>query len=279
MDFLASSDSSSSATEPELAFLPENVSKEIGNPKYVAVATNRTREEGWMIFKIGNWDHYTETSKGPRVIISGLDDELQKRYNGTVLLQAVMPAPLHAVVLKVSEEDYDSLAEDRKTFQKLQTDGIVCRAGKTIITPRGNQLKITLCEPVQQGILGEETEIIPVTDNDCMDTIINGVGTPFSLTSQNDTNSDLDISQFLSLPSSEDDMTEATFTEEVGLLASDEHLDSHIIPLQVRVLERPIEKFALDPHPSESEDDAFRVYANLRDIARIGVFSGNWVIT
>jgi peroxin-6 len=133
---------------------------------------------------------------------------------------------------------------------------------------------------VRQGLLGEDTEIILVTDHDLLQNgFVNGLGTPFSMTSQNDSSSDLDILQFLSLPSSEDDFDNETIIAETSssLLPPEDDPSSRGIPLRVIVLERPVDKFSLDPRPAESEDDEFRVYTHMRDIARLGIFSGDWV--
>ena len=90
--------------------------------------------------------------------------------------------------------------------------------------------------------------------------------------------SDLDISQFLSLPSSEGDLDyDISVAEDTTLLPPYDDSISRGIPLRICVLERPIDKFSLDPRPVDSEDDEFRVYAHMRDIAHIGVFSGDWV--
>ena len=155
--------------------------------EYVAIASSAAREGGWTILRLGRWEGESQL-KGKRVVISGLGSEFQKRFNGKVLLQSVAPAPLDTVVLKVADLDYDTIAEDHENFRQLQIDGTVFRAGKTIIVSNGCQLEVTLCEPVQQGILGDDTEVILVTDTEYKDNIVNGLGTPYSGTSQNDTN-------------------------------------------------------------------------------------------
>ena len=278
VDFLVPADHTTSIVERELVFLSKDVETEFMGQEYVAIASSTAREGGWTILRLGKWEEGESQLKGKRVVISGLGSEFQKRFNGKVLLQSVTPAPLDTVVLKVADLDYDTIAEDHENFRQLQIDGAVFRAGKTIIVSDGCQLEVTLCEPVQQGILGDDTEVILVTDTEHKNNIVNGLGTPYSVTSQNDTNSDLDISQFLSLPSSEEDLDyEISVTEDTTLLPPYDDSASRGIPLRVCVLERPIDKFSLDPRPVDSEDDEFRVYAHMRDIAHIGVFSGDWV--
>lgn len=278
VDFLVSSNPAASAVETELVFLSKDVESEFVGQKYVALAPSSAAEAGgWTIFKLGKWEE--SNVKGRRLVISGLGSDFQKRFNGRVLLQSVTPAPLDTVVLKVSEHDYDAVAEDHQSFQQLQTDGIILRTGKTITMSSGIQLEITLCEPVQQGILGEETEVILVTDTDHKENAVNGHGTPLSATSQNDSTSDLDISQFLSLPSSEEDLDyDMSATEVTRLLPPPDDPSTRGIPLRVYVLQRPVDRFSLDPRPTDSEDDEFRVFAHMRDVAHIGVFSGDWVM-
>lgn len=277
VDFLVPADHTTSILERELVFLSKDVEVEFVGQQYVAIASSTARERGWTILRLGRWEEGDAQLKGKRVVISGLGSESQKRFNGKVLLQSVTPAPLDTVVLKVADLDYDTIAEDHESFRQLQVDGTVFRAGKTISLSNGCQLEVALCEPVQEGILGDDTEVILVTDTGYKDSIINGIGTPCSVTSQNDTSSDLDISQFLSLPSSEEDLDyEISVTEDTTLPPSDDST-SRGIPLRICVLERPIDKFTLNPSPVDSEDDEFRVYAHIRDIARIGVFSGDWV--
>jgi hypothetical protein len=263
--------------EEEVVFLSREVLAEVGAERgYVAVGQSVGGEGGWIVMRVGQWGETDGRLEGRKVVVAGVGEEVRKRFGTKVLVQSVTPAPLDTVVLKVSTQDYDSVSEDHDAFQEFQTRGTVFRAGKTISTPSGNELEITLCEPVRQGILGEETEIILVTDSQHDNTPTNGLGTPFSVTSRDD--SDLDISQFLSLPSSEDDFNyDAPTTETTTLLPPTDDPTSRGVPLRVVVLQRPLDKFSLDPGPADNEDDEFRVYAHVRDIAHIGVFSGNWV--
>lgn len=273
VDFVLSPDED---VEQEIVFLSRDVGNELQGQKYVAVMSSLSRNKGWNVFKVGVWEEKEGTLMGRRVVMSGLSDEVRKRLGGRVLLQGVTPAPLETVVIQVSERDYDIVADDHDVFQQLQLDGTMFRAGKSLTTSLNVNLKITLCEPVRQGILGEDTEIIIVTDDDQhKDAHANGLGTPFSVASQND--SDLDISQFLSLPSSEENIDYDMSVEETSLIPPEDDPNSRGIPLRVCVLQRPVDKFSLDPRPIDSEDDEFRVYAHMRDIARIGVFSGDWV--
>jgi hypothetical protein len=275
VDFVVPSHASFNEPETELVYISKDVELEFATG-YVAVTSN-VGEAGWIIFKVGEWTDGGVALEGRRIVISAVGSDLQRRFGGKVLVQSVSPAPLELVVLKVSSHDYDAISEDHDGFQSFLADGTVFRAGKTIITPSGFPLKVTLCEPVRQGILGEETDIILVTDaNDYNGVKSNDFGTPFSTSSQNDTNSDLDISQFLSLPSSEADLEEE-IPETTALIPPQDDPISRGIPLRVLVLERPVDKFSLDPRPADNEDDEFRVYAHMKDIARIGVFSGDWV--
>jgi|SRR5277367_762493 len=276
VDFILSSDDNEDLDDTELVFLSRDVESEVQGQEYVAVMASSSREAGWSIFRVGVWEEKDGKLMGRRVVISGVSEEVRRRLGGRVLLQGVTPAPLETVVIKVSEQDYDIVSDDHDTFQQLRLAGMVFRAGKTIFTSNNVKLKVTLSEPVRQGILGEDTEIILVTDdNDHRDIHVNGLGTPFSVSSQND--SDLDISQFLALPSSETDIDFDTVTEETSLIPPEDDPNSRGIPLRVCVLQRPVDRFSLDPRPTESEDDEFRVYAHMRDIAHIGVFSGDWV--
>ena len=272
VDFVLSSEEE---LETEIVFLSKEVEDDVQGEKYVAATSSLTRDGGWSVFRAGVWDEKDGTLSGRRVVMSGVSDELRRRLGARVLLQRVVPAPLDTVVITISEQDYDIVAYDHETFQQFHVEGTVFRAGKTIMTTNGVKLSVTLCEPVRQGILGEETEIILVTDSEHEDTHVNGFGTPFSVASQND--SDLDISQFLALPSSEADIEYDTSLKQTSLIPPDDDPNSRGIPLRVSVLQRPVDKFSLDPRPAESEDDEFRVYANIRDIARIGTFSGDWV--
>src|SRR5437762_11051146 len=278
VDFLILADGTPSVVDRELVFLSKDVQTEFVGQDYVAIASSTAREAGWTILRLGRWEERESQLKGKKVVISGLGSDFQKRFKGKVLLQSVTPAPLDTVVFRVAEHDYDIVAEDHESFRQLQIDGTVFRAGKTTVVSGGCQLDVTLCEPVQQGILGDDTEVIVVTDSEHNDNVVNGLGTPFSVSSQNDINSDLDISQFLSLPSSEEDLDyDVIGTEDTTLLPPHDDSTFRGIPLRVCVLERPIDRFSLDPRPVESEDDEFRVYAHMRDIAHIGVFSGDWV--
>ena len=275
VDFVLSSDQDD-IEEMEMVFLSREVESEIHGQGYVAVMASSSREAGWSIFKVGVWEEKEGKLMGRRVVMSGVNEDVRRRLGGRVLLQGVIPAPLQTVVIKVSEQDYDIVADDHDVFQQLQLEGTVFRAGKTIFTSNNVKLDVTLCEPVRQGILGEDTEIILVTnDYEHKDVQVNGLGTPFSVASQND--SDLDISQFLALPSSETDIDYDMSVEETSLIPPEDDPNSRGIPLRVCVLQRPVDKFSLDPRPTDSEDDEFRVYAHMRDIARIGVFSGDWV--
>lgn len=273
IDFVLSPDED---VEQEIVFLSREVENDLKGQKYVAVISTLSNNDGWSVFKVGIWEEKEGTLTGRRVVMSGMSDEMRRRLGGRVMLQGVTPAPLETVVIRVSEQDYDIVADDHDVFQQFQLDGTVFRTGKSITTFTNVRLEITLCEPVRQGILGEDTEIILVTeDNEHKDAHINGLGTPFSVASQND--SDLDISQFLALPSSEETLDYDMSVEETSLIPPEDDPNSRGIPLRVCVLQRPVDKFSLDPRPIDSEDDEFRVYAHMRDIARIGVFSGDWV--
>jgi hypothetical protein len=277
-DFLTPSNSSAGTSEPEAVFLSKDLEQEFEGRNYIAVASSTSRKEGWTIFKLEKWNEEAGSLQERRVVISGLSDDLRNRFVGKVLVQGLAPAPLDTVIFKVYEHDYDALAEDPTTFQKLQQDGTLLRPGKSVMTYNGICLEVTLCEPVLQGILGEETEIVLFTGDEYKGTTVNGLGTPLSMISQNDSQSDLDILQFLSLPSSEDDVNgQLTDVEASEVLPPQDEPRSRGIPLRVHVLEKPVDPFSLDPRPSSSEDDEFRVYAHMRDIARIGVFSSDWV--
>ncbi len=272
VDFLI--DDVSAETEGEFVVLSRDIENEVKGKVYVAVATVGG-EGGWRIFKVRKG---LEGVEGRKIVVCA-GEEVRKAFVGRVLVQGVTPAPLESVVLKVSEQDYDLVSEDHEAFQRLNDEGTVFRAGKTITVTDLVQLEVALCEPVRQGILGEETEIILVTDHDLQNGFVNGLGTPFSTTSQNDSSSDLDISQFLSLPSSDDDFSnESTLAENSMLQPPEDDPSTRGIPLRIIVLGRPVDKFSLDPRPAESEDDEFRVYAHMRDIARLGIFSGDWVL-
>jgi hypothetical protein len=277
VDFLVPFDSSVNEPETELVYISNDIELEFAaGLRYVAVTSN-VGEAGWIVLKVGEWSDSVAALEGRRIVISGIGSELQRRFGGKVLVQNVSPASLESVVFKVSVHDYNTVSEDHDGFQSFQSDGTVFRPGKTIIMPSGFPLEVVLCEPVRQGILGEETDIILVTDaNDYNGNKSNGLGTPFSTSSQNDTNSELDISQFLALPSSEADLEEE-IPDTTALIPPQDDPISRGIPLRVVVLERPVDKFSLDPCPADSEDNEFRVYAHMRDIARIGVFSGDWV--
>lgn len=271
VDFLV--DDASSETEGEFVVLSRDIENEVEGKVYVALATVGG-EGGWRIFKVRKG---LEGVEGRKIVVCA-GEEIRNALVGRVLVQGVTPAPLESVVLKVSELDYDLVSEDHEAFQRLKDEGTVFRAGKAITVTDHVPLEVALCEPVRQGILGEETEIILVTDHDLQNGFVNGLGTPFSTTSHNDSGSDLDISQFLSLPSSEDDFgNESTLAENSMLLPPEDDPSTRGIPLRIIVLERPVDKFSLDPRPAESEDDEFRVYAHMRDIARLGIFSGDWV--
>jgi peroxin-6 len=273
VDFLVGD--ASSEVEGEFVVLSRDVENEVEGTEYVAVRATGG-EGGWRVFRVRKG---LEGVEGRKIVVCA-GEEVRKAFVGRVLVQSVTPAPLESVVLKVSEQDYDLVSEDHEAFHRLKDQGTVFRAGKTITVTEGVQLEVTLCEPVRQGILGEDTEIILVTDHDLQNGLVNGglLGTPFSTASQNDSTSDLDISQFLSLPSSEDDFdNETTLAENSILLPPEDDPNTRGIPLRVSVLELPVDKFSLDPRPAESEDDEFRVYAHMRDIARLGIFSGDWV--
>lgn len=275
VDFLVSTNSDS--VEPELAFLSRDIENEFEGEEHVALTSATfSGRHGWTIFRIGKWEHQPAL-EGRKVVISGVNEEFRREHSGHVLIQRVRPPPLETVVFKVSELDYDIVADDQDAFEKLHMEGIVLRAGRNLEL-NDVRLEITLCEPVRQGLLGEDTEIILVTDTEEKRAITNGFGTPFSFTSQNESGSDLDIMQFLSLPSSEDDIEYPPETAETSTLVPPvDDATSRGIPLRVVVLQQPVDKYSLDPRPADSEDPEFRVYAHIRDIARIGVFSGDWV--
>jgi hypothetical protein len=279
LDFLVpSNDETTQATfqENEFTFLSKEIKAEFAGQEYVALAPAGMSCGPWTICKVANWKEGQLDLKGRRVAISGLRGNLQRRLNGEILVQSVSPPELETVVFKISDADYVVASEDHESFRRFHDDGVVFRTGKTLKTLNGVVLETTLCEPVQQGILGEETEIILVTDTQARNTVTIGLGTPFSMSSQNESYSDLDIMQFLALPDSQDDFEyERSMAEQTLLPEDDAH--SRGIALRVHVLERSVDKFSLDPRPTDWEDDEFRVYANMRDVARIGVFSGDWV--
>jgi hypothetical protein len=278
VDFLVPPNASVGTSAVEAVFLSKDLEKEFEGLRYVAVGSTSVRQEGWTVFKVEKWDEHAGGIQERHVVISGVNEDLRSRFAGRVLVQGVTPAPLDTVIFKLYEHDYDALAEDTTSFQRLKDEGTVLRAGKAITTVDSIPIEVTLCEPILQGVLGEETEIVLFTGDEYKETTVNGLGTPFSTTSQNDSQPDLDILQFLSLPSSEDDVNgELAEGETFELLPPQDEPSSRGIPLRVLVLERPVDPFSLDPRPSSSEDDEFRVYAHMRDIARIGVFSGDWV--
>ena len=274
VDFLIPSDHGHAFQEHEFIFLSKEVEAEFAGQEYVAFAPATVGPRaGWTICKVGKWEEDALTLRGRKVAIAGLEGELQRWLDGEILVQSVSPPALETAVFKVCDADYEAVSEDHDSFRRFHDDGLVFRAGKILRTLHGIVLETTLCEPVQQGILGEETEIILVTDTQARNTSMNGLGTPFSTSSQNESNSDLDITQFLALPESQDEFEYISIPETVAL----DNASARGIPLRVHVLERPVDKSSLDPRPADSEDDEFRVYANMRDIARIGVFSGDWV--
>jgi len=275
VDFLIPSDRDRASQEREFIFLSKELEAEFAGQEYVAVAPARMGPRaGWTICKVGKWEEGALTLGGRKVAIAGLEGELQRWLDGEILVQSVSPPALETAIFKVCDGDYEAVSEDHDSFRRFHDDGIVFRAGKMLRTLHGILVETTLCEPVQQGILGEETEIILVTDTQARNASTNGLGTPFSTSSQNESNSDLDITQFLALPESQDEFEYMSIPEETVPL---DNASARGIPLRVHVLERPVDRFSLDPRPADSDDDEFRVYANMRDIARIGVFSGDWV--
>jgi hypothetical protein len=282
VDFLVpAADSSASRLEAELILLSKDIEVEVDGAKYVAITPLSARHEAWTIMKVGQWDQNGSRLNGRKVAISGVPDEFRRRFGVLGLLQGATLAPLDTLILKVSEHDYEhtSVVEDYHEFRDFQRDGIVFRTGKKFTTSDGVLLEVNLCESVRQGTLGEETEIIIVTDSG-HDITANGFSSPISVESQSESNSDLDISQFLSLPSSEDYGEEDGHAiERTTLLPPEEDSGSRGIPLRVRILKQPIDKFSLEPRPAESEDIEFRVYGHMRDIARTGIFSGDWVVS
>jgi hypothetical protein len=268
VDFLIPPDDESSPLQQnEFIFLSRNLEGEFAGQGHVAVAPALAPHD-WTIVKVGQWEDAALTLKGPKVALAGFEGALQRRLSAGILVQSVQPPALESVVLKVSDAEYEDISEDHETFRRFCNEGMVFRAGKSVTSLTGVVVETTLCEPVNQGVLGDETEIILVTESQKVG--VNGLGTPFSTSSQNESNSELDITQFLALPESEDPFG----MEEVPV----DDAAARGIPLRVNVLERPVDKFSLEPRPGETEDDEFRVYANMRDIARIGVFSGDWVL-
>src|SRR5579862_5011698 len=170
--------------EQELAFLSSNDDSEFETTKYIAVSSTAPGIRGWRVFQLGRWQGQPAL-EGRKLVISGVEDEFREKHTGHVLVQRVTPSPLDTIVFKVSELDYDTVAEEYEAFEKLRSDGVVLRAGKTLEL-NGFRVDITSCEPVRQGLLGEETEIILVTDSEEKSAMANGIGTPFSFTSQND---------------------------------------------------------------------------------------------
>jgi hypothetical protein len=256
--------------QEELAFLSPEVDHEFLEQEHVAVSPCGVK---WTILKVGRWRGDEALLEGRKVVISGVGKEIQKSFTGKALLQRVRPAALQSVVLTVSEEEYDLIAGDRDAFRRLRDEGIVFRTSKTFAL-NDVKVQVSLCEPVRQGILGDDTEIILVTAAHHKGPVSNGVDTPFSTTSHDESASDFDILQFLSLPSSEDGLDASG---EDTLLPPDGDAIARGIPLKAVVLQRPIDRHSLDPRPADSEDPEFRVYGNVGDIARIGVFSGDWV--
>jgi len=268
----------SSLAHVDFVVLSDEVAKEIAPQGYVGLAPALSSGNGWVIMKVGELNENESTVKGKRVLVAGMGGDSRKMLGDRVWIQDVVPVTLDSVIFKVSDRDYDTIAEDHGLFQQFKSQGVVLRAGKFLNDPNGIKIEVALCEPVQQGILSEETEIILVTEATGKEQLANGVGTPASFASHTDSSTDLDIIQFLSLPSAEEERyTLGDASETEALIPPEDDPLSRGVALRVSVLKHPVSKFSLEPRPSDSEDDEFRVYGRMNDIARIGVFSGDWV--
>ena len=278
LEFLGLRSTNGRTVEDELMFLSEEVHNQLGDVAHVAILSRAPQHQNWIILKVGQWNDYVSCFNGKKVLISGLSEREWGGVGGNALVQKVFPTPLDTIVVKMAERhrDQNINLDDKEIFRHLQQEGVVFRPGKMVTTPNGSQFEVTLCEPVCQGILGPDTEIIVVTDSDQKETSVNGYQPTLSVESTA-YSSDFDISQFLSLPPSEDDLDCIESDSDHATFVSSDVPISRRVLLVAQVLQRPIPKFLLDTPPSDSEDDEIRVYGHMRDIACLGVFSGDWV--
>lgn len=224
-----------------------------------------------------------------------------------VLVMDVVPAGLDTVIVNVRvpanmTSQYDQDLEDR-VKEALATQKIV-RAGDELPLryahgriERG-QAKIEICEPVEQGLILEETKIVILKERESMQrkqqaavdgiTVLGG-GREHDGGSEgedlgDEEEGDLEFSTFLSLPSpgpmSYSSMNSTPYMRN-GSISPNSSLQSSTTgqgkEFKTQSLTIPIPSGLLFPKPKDYDDDEARVFVKVGDLAKLGCFSGDWV--
>lgn len=222
-----------------------------------------------------------------------------------VLVAAVNPATLGTVFVNVHVASSLPLQELDQDLEDRVRDALAkCR-----IVHSGNELlldygrgdvrrlaKVFACEPVDQGFLRPDTRVVVVKESQKSRKGQRGSGSdgvifegrdevPDSTTNSSGADADdddddvLELSTFLTPPASAGLMgTSASSTpshlrSDVKLFASRAASGCVFRP---QPLTAPIPGGLLHPKPKDFDDPEARVYVNVRDLAKLGCFSGDW---
>ncbi|KAF3933856.1 hypothetical protein ABW19_dt0201788 [Dactylella cylindrospora] len=220
-----------------------------------------------------------------------------------IQLTATTPITLTSVIVGFYSTGEEGLF-DEETIEEMITKGLddmrVVHTGDVIRVQWMSVLaRVRLCEPVDQGVLTDETKVIVVKesrgkkDNEPTDgPLANGI----ELNGVDDSDSDEDVvsqgdeddENNIELPgvSTFMDLTSTLGTPSIhtplrngpaGSISGVSEGSSKVVKFTAKSLSQKIPTALLLPTPLASEDAEARVYVRVNELMGLGVFSGDWV--
>jgi peroxin-6 len=206
-----------------------------------------------------------------------LPPTLYTRYcSRVVYARAASPILLTSVIFTFPESTYRLVSSDKQAFAPLLTDGIILCSGESVEV-LGYLGLIRICEPVRQGVLSQETEIIVAREPPSAMLLedkpqVNGFD------SEDDPPEDED----------DDEVNEAAFASllQSGFLSKDVNHLTYALPgvreeveASLDVEARPLRRnISLDRGlPQAKGDPEYCAHASLSLLLKLGCFSGDYV--
>lgn len=226
-----------------------------GLGKYIVthgINQEQSNSKKWTLYRVENGVQHTGAK---RVCLLSIHNKMigGPPSNSRILIQAVTVVNLTHVVLLCPPDDYERVksipqSDAMQHFLGAAAHRIV-RQGE--YDPSLNGI-FKLCEPVDQGILSEETKITIIKDQIAAET-----------TEENSTlhhsydDIDIEIANFFTKPAS-----------------TDEQL---YVSLDVLPLHEPISVHSIIPSPEPKDDPESRAFVRIEQLLNIGCFSGDVV--
>lgn len=197
--------------------------------------------------------------------------------NARVIARPANPVMLTSVIVSFPATTYHLVRNESTELRILSQTGYVFRTGDPVEI-RGYRGQVTFCEPVKQGIITPNTDIVLAKDvpGDSDSLLYDGVIGESESDDDDDGGLDLGTTGFSSLLLSKS-MTIPTadvshLAYPIPSLTGSSGLSTQIQPLPIFV-----PRDHIIPYPEEVEDDDYRAFATMQQLIDLGCFSGDHI--